>query len=203
MPRLFLLVLAMSWVVLGSPAISPAVDLTYFDATNSLIDPSNPVGTQWHELYPNYCRAPYTITGWKDNGDGVLSFCDTLSMTNPEGFGMCVHVVDVTITLELTRVNPPDVVPHFWDWIYGMGGEPLPAPVCTWWSEIYPDFGSEFHIAGWDDNGSGMLDFCDLVFDDAGASYHVEDVHTDMVTEPADECAVDPGTWGRIKTLFR
>jgi hypothetical protein len=31
----------------------------------------------------------------------------------------------------------------------------------------------------------------------------VEGVHTDMVTEPEDECLSDQSTWSRIKTLYR
>jgi len=195
--------LGMAVLVGAIPAGSSGDLLTYFDATNSQIDLANPVGTQWHELYPSYCQAPYTITGWKDNGDGVLSYCDTLAMTDPAGLPMCVHVVDVTITIELTRVSPPDIVPHFWDWYHAAGGEPLTMPVCTWWTEIYPAFGSEFHIAGWEDNGSGSLDFCDFIVDDGGAQFHVEGVHTDMVTEPAGQCATGPSTWGKIKSLYR
>lgn len=197
------LLLMLAALVCVPPALCLGDDLTYFDATNSLIDPTKPVGTQWHELYPNYCQGPYTITGWKDNGDGVLSPCDTLSMDNPGGGSSCHHVVDVTITLELTRLLPPDVAPHFWDWNYTAGGIPLVEPVCTWWNEIYPEFGREFHIAGWTDNGSGLLDSCDLVVDDLGAQYHVEGVHTDMVTEPADQCAAEFSTWGGIKSLYR
>jgi hypothetical protein len=185
------------------PAASLAADLLYLDATNSLIDTAHPVGTQWHELFPTYCQQPYTITGWKDNGDGILSYCDTLAMTNPQGLPICQHVVDVTITLELTRAAPPDAYPHFWDWDHASGGDPLVHPVCTWWVEIYPDKDLDFHIQAWEDNESGVLDFCDWIVDDAGAQYHVEGVHTDMVTEPADQCALDRSTWGRIKVLYR
>jgi len=195
------LALLIAAAALAAPAWVCGTDFSYFHAINSIIDPTHPVGTQWHQLFPNYCRQPYTITGWKDNGDGQLSFCDTLSMTNPEGLTECVHVVDVTITLELTKVNPPDGFTHYWDWTHL--GDPLDQPVCTWWEEIYPDKGAEFHIAGWEDNGSGGLDFCDGIIDDSGAQYHVEGVHTDMTTEPADQCSSDFTTWGRIKGLYR
>ena len=199
----YLLLSAFVALVVAAPGPSLGEALTYFDATNSLIDISNPVGTAWHQLYPNYCLAPFTITGWKDNGDGVLSYCDTLSMTDPGGLPQCHHVVDVTITLELTPITVPDGFPHYWDWNHSAGGEPLTMPICTWWEEIYPDLGLEFHIAGWIDNGSGQLDSCDVVINDAGAQYHVEGVHTDLVTEPADECAAEIDTWGRIKALYR
>jgi hypothetical protein len=180
-----------------------SADSTFFDATNSIIDISNPVGTQWHEIWPGFCNAPYTITGWADNGDGILSHCDIISMTNPQGLTECHHVLHVTLTLELTRLVPPDGEPHYWDWDEDRGGDPLTNPVCTWWIEIYPGHGDEFHIQAWEDNQSGELDFCDGIVDDSGAQWHVEGVHTDMVTEPADECATDEASWSRIKALYR
>jgi hypothetical protein len=179
-----------------------APDTTYFDATNSIIDRTNPVGTQWHQLYPNYCLGPYTITGWADNGNGVLDSCDVISMQDPTGLTECHHVIEVTITLELTPIDTPTDV-SYWDAQEDPGDEPITEPVCTWWIGIYPDFGVEFHIVGWEDNGNGYLDFCDFVYDAAGGGWHVEGVHTDMVTEPEDGCPTDPSTWSKIKQLFR
>jgi len=179
------------------------VDLKYYDATNSLIDLENPVGTQWHELYPNYCTAPYTITDWKDNGDGILSPCDTIVMQGPDLSESCEHVVEVTYTLELTPLQDP-VIDTWWDFTeHGTGGDPLIEPVCSYWVEVYPEFGLEWHINGWEDNGSGVLDSCDVVVDDTGLSFHVEGVHTDIVTEPSEGCPIRPSTWSRLKRLFR
>ena len=180
-----------------------ASDTTYFDATNSIIDRTDPVGTQWHELYPNYCQAPYTITGWADNGNGILDSCDVISMTNPDGEPECHHVIEVTVTLELLLVEPPGTEPNYWDATEDPGDEPITQPVCTWWVGIYPDHGIDFHIVGWEDNGSGYLDVCDYVYDHYGNGWHVEGVHTDMVTEPEEGCAADLSTWSKIKQLFR
>ena len=188
--------------LMGASNSVSAQDSTFFHAINSIIDPTQPVGTQWHELYPNFCTQPYEITGWADNGDGYLSYCDILAMHNPDSTTSCHHVLIVTYTLELTRLNPPDQDLHFWDWKVTDGVDPLTEPVCTWWTEVWPHTGEQFHIEAWEDNQSGTLDFCDGIVDNYGAQYHVEDVHTDMVTEPADECVTDPSTWGRIKTLF-
>jgi hypothetical protein len=127
-----------SMILLVCSSQAVAADSTFFDATNSIIDTSNPVGTQWHEIWPNHCQWPYTITGWQDNGDGVLSHCDVIAMENPEGLTECHHVLDVTLTLELTRIVPPDDLPHYWDWNYDLGGDPTTTPVCTWWIEVYP-----------------------------------------------------------------
>jgi hypothetical protein len=199
--RFLPVILALSLLTTGH-ALAQS-DTTYFDATNSMIDRTNPVGTQWHELFPNYCQAPYTIVGWADNGNGILDSCDVICMTNPDGIDECHHVIEVTITLELTLVEPPGTDPNYWDAKEDPGDEPIPDPVCTWWKGVYPDFGEEFHIVGWEDNGSGFLDFCDFIYDHYGNAWHVEGVHTDMVTEPEDECATDESTWSKIKQLFR
>ena len=97
------LVLVLSLLVAGQALA--AADTTYFDATDSLIDRTNPVGTRWHELFPNYCQAPYTIEGWADNGNGILDSCDVIRMVNPDGDPECHHVIEVTVTLELTLVD--------------------------------------------------------------------------------------------------
>ncbi len=180
-------------------------DSTYYDATNSLIDLSNPVGTQWHELYPVYCQGPYEIVGWRDNGDSILSFCDTVDMQPPGGGDPePQHILEVTYTLELRPLLPPDIV-NYWDYTYHQdGGDPLLEPVCSWWHEVYPEFCGERHIGAWEDNGSGDLDSCDVIVDDvSGLSYHVEGVHTDIITEPVPGTATDQSTWGKIKALFR
>jgi hypothetical protein len=197
-----LLAVAAIWL---SPAILLA-DSTYYDATNSIIDVTDPVGTRWHELHPNYCTAPYEITDWKDNGDGELSYCDTIDMTyDPDGADPVTkteHVVEVTYTLELTWAAEP-AEHHFWDWQYDELRDPLTEPVCTWWTEIYPDFGSEWHIQAWEDNGNGELDFCDFIVDDAGGQWHVEGVHTDIVTEPVPGTPTEPTTWGKVKAFLK
>jgi hypothetical protein len=190
-------------VALSVPAFAAGGDTTYFDATNSIIDRSNPVGTQWHELYPNFCQSPYTILAWADNGNGYLDSCDVIEMQNPDLTTSCHHVVEVTYTLELTQVAPPGPEPLFWDYIYEDGKDPLTDPVCTEWVQIYPELGVPFHIATWEDNESGELDLCDQITDDAGYVYHVEGVHTDMVTEPEPECPTDATTWSTIKALYK
>ncbi len=179
-----------------------AVDYTYYDATNGIIDLANPVGTEWHELYPNYCLRPFTLSEWKDNGDGILSPCDTIVMETWD-LRYCEHVVQVTYTLELTPLQDP-VVDTWWDFTeHGQQVDPLIQPICSYWVEIHPEFGREFHISDWVDNGTDRLDSCDIIIEDSGLSFHVEGVHTDIVTEPSEGCPVESSTWTRIKQLFR
>ena len=201
MRRTFWLTVTLSALMLAGTSTFSA-DSTYYDATNSLIDVSNPVGTQWHELHPNYCTGPYTLIDWRDSGDQVLSYCDTVLMQAPDMTESWQHVVEVTYTVELMPLLEP-IIDNFWDYKYHeQAGDPLVEPVCSWWVEIYPDFGIERHIVGWEDNGSGDLDFCDTVVDQFGFAYHVEGVHTDMVTEPLGGSATDQSTWSKIKALF-
>jgi hypothetical protein len=198
-----LITLAISAVILVE--VQPArADSTYYDATNSLIDLENPLGTQWHELYPIYCQGPYELVGWRDNGDSMLSYCDTIDMQPPGGGNPeTQHVIVVTYTLELTPIEPP-VMDHFWDFTtHDLGGDPIYEPVCSWWHEVYPEFCVERHIDYWEDNGTQKLDSCDVIVDNHAVAWHVEGVHTDIVTEPVPGTATDQSTWSKIKALFR
>jgi len=84
--------------------------LTFRNAHNSLhmhseqglIDPYMPLGTIWHELYPNFCEI-YELTSWEDNRDDELSPCDQIDLTNVEsGEVKWYHVDRLTVTLEIT-----------------------------------------------------------------------------------------------------
>jgi hypothetical protein len=61
------------------PPPPPPSNVKYLHAEDGLIDLGDPVGTQWHELWPIFCRQ-YHLSGWEDNGDGVLSYCDRIDM---------------------------------------------------------------------------------------------------------------------------
>lgn len=59
----------------------------------------SPVGTYWHEIYPVFCNV-YELTSWEDNGDGNLSYCDTIDITNEEtGEVTWWHVEEVAIDI--------------------------------------------------------------------------------------------------------
>jgi hypothetical protein len=42
---------------------------------------TNPIFTMWHEVYPVYCQM-YEIKDWVDNCNGVLSYCDNITLFN-------------------------------------------------------------------------------------------------------------------------
>jgi len=61
------------------PPNSIALDCTTGAA--SPLDPSNPIGSGWHEIQPEYSNQ-YTLTSWKDNGDLKLSGSDQIDITD-------------------------------------------------------------------------------------------------------------------------
>ena len=52
----------------------------FFDASPGY-DPADPLHSDWHELYPEYCEW-WTLESWVDNGDGILSASDQIDMDN-------------------------------------------------------------------------------------------------------------------------
>jgi hypothetical protein len=48
--------------------------------TGSTWPPASPIGTDWHELEPNYCEQ-WSLESWTDNADGKLSPSDQIDMT--------------------------------------------------------------------------------------------------------------------------
>jgi len=50
-----------------------------------VIDLAHPIGTTWHEIFPEYSRVRI-LTSWTDNGDNYLSASDQIDMTNETGW---------------------------------------------------------------------------------------------------------------------
>lgn len=180
------------------------VEGPHLHSTGSPIpDPSDPVGTSWHELYPNYCYEYDLIQFRDDNGDGVLSYCDEILLhpTEPAGADLWYHVEEVTITIFVNKKDeagdptgetmyidlelPADVLP---DEVY----TPIKEPVCTQWHELYPDYCRRYHLTDWEDTGPdnpgelGVSDQIQLTDKETGeaAWYHVDDICTDIVVTP-------------------
>ena len=155
----------------------------------------DPIDSGWHELYPEYCNS-YTLTSWDDNGDGVLSPCDKIDMTDETGNVEWYHVDEMTTTILVSlpvhsgNLVPTEMALEFvggYDKVWA--SDLIQAPVCTYWHEVWPDFCCDYHITGWDDNGSGKLDWCDwiLLVDVAtgeGMWWHVEEVTWDIIISP-------------------
>jgi hypothetical protein len=168
---------------------------TYISNTNPTIDLTSPIGSTWHELWPNYCNM-MTLHSWEDNDDEVLSPSDQIDMVNEtDGYLYWWHVDAVTVTIHWTFKDGTFI---------GEPGEAEPTytrdnldysenPIGTTWYQIYPEFNRTFEITSWDDNsgapdtpGNGVFDPSDqfdFVYEDDGATYnaHLDDVTIDLI----------------------
>ena len=164
----------------GSRVFSAVVSDT--DLTPLYIDPTMPIDTWWHELYPTYSIVRQLID-WADNGDGYLSPSDQITM-DEEGTLKDYHVDDMRITMHWTF--KPDLVEEG-------AGEPwelwyeLPAdPTGSVWHQVYPVYCRYFEITGWtDNNDSGGFDpsdqFTIMYYDDGStAEAHLDSVSIDI-----------------------
>jgi hypothetical protein len=143
------------------------------------IDLSAPLNTNWKEYYPTLGTL-YTIAGWTDNGDSVLSASDQITMADASQW----HVDQVMITIHWT----------YKDTYTGAGAaEPVPAttelptdPTGTAWHEIHPTYCRTFIITGWTDNGSpgfNPSDQFEITYDDTAevVQAHLDAVSTDIL----------------------
>ena len=166
--------LALPMVVQAAPA-----NVKYLHAEGGWMNITDPVGTQWHELYPVFCRH-YHLSSWEDNGDGVLSYCDQIDMyEKPDGEVRWYHVENVTITLYVTPAenyfvppradSPQSSLPGARQPMYiehegGYDPAVLTAPNSTYWHEIYPNFCTRYYLLDWgDSNSTDTLNPCDFI----------------------------------------
>lgn len=158
----------------------------------------NPICTSWHELYPDFCNG-YHLSDWEDNGDGILSPCDQIWLTdNVTQQTREYHVDVVTITIwvvEKEVAQPPDTYlewnPSYGEYDPDSINYTMEYPGCTVWHEVYPEFCNWYHLWEWEDGEpyDGVLGSCDqirLVDLETGldAWYHVEGVTTDIIVSP-------------------
>jgi len=160
-----------------------------------------PIGTQWHELYPEYCRR-FNLTSWIDtNQDYKLSPSDQIDMTDKEtGKVTWYHVDRVTLTIKITEkgVEPPVTLYAEFTGPLEMFFQPIMNPVCTYWHVVWPpeNFSSIFHIGSWIDNGDGVLSYCDYIDveykHEPGVTryYHIEEVACDIIL--TKKCFYEP-----------
>ncbi|MFH1372955.1 MAG: hypothetical protein ABII79_04090 [bacterium] len=185
----------------------PIPDADEYDHNLDGYHPSmgDPSGTQWHELWPNYCEM-WDLTEWRDNGDGVLSYCDTIKFEYPGDPDSVIwkHIEEVTPTIKVT--NELDTL--YLDFMCGNPMvEDIDDPIYTFWHEVYPNFCVRRMCIGWTDNGSGILDSCDYIQlelldgPDSGTvmEYHVEAWETDIVTTILDIEEPPVPTPGKVK----
>ncbi|MBU8932996.1 MAG: dockerin type I repeat-containing protein [candidate division Zixibacteria bacterium] len=160
----------------------------------------DPVGSMWHELWPTYCR-DWQITDWRDNGSGVLDYCDYVEFTEQAtGNVSWEHIEEVTQTLELERLSPPQY-PIYMDLIdpEELGGE----PECYWqgwaavdpayyWRAPHPDYGIEMYTQRFTTTQPEELVSAEVyIFDDGSGLCGNDDIY---LTVYIDDGSGFPGT---------
>jgi len=176
--------------------IPPPPNVKYLHCTDGLFNLTDPIGTQWHELWPIFCRE-YHLSSWEDNGDGILSYCDRIDMyEKPDGAVKWYHVEEVTITLFVTfsgQIEWLEEVPEpmYIEYEGGYNLTILKNPLFTQWHEIYPVFCREYELVNMQDSGDprGELSFCDdIVLQNKCTGeetvWHVEEVAVDIIVTP-------------------
>jgi len=193
--------------IITDPLPNPNIDEYDHNIDGYMPTDGDPTGSMWHELHPNYCDL-WHADEWRDNGDGILSFCDTLMF---RGFGAEIedsilwkHVEEVTGTLVLEPPTGGDTT--YMEMMCGRPtAEPLTmaeSPLGTIFHEVYPNFCRRYLWQGWGDNGNGILDAGDQVAmrsilpPDSGSVHQfiVIDWQTDIMTTiiPEPSCCMPP-----------
>jgi len=151
---------------------------------------ADPVCTYWNELHPDFGNRYHIIEWIDDDGNGLLSPDDKVTL-DPGPIESC-DVIEVTLTLNITLQGDPAKrmylefaggYPHMW--------EPKTNPIGSIWHEVYPVYCPMYEIVGWVDNCNGVLSYCDYITlfnltSQQLSTWHVEELAVDMVVqEPA------------------
>jgi len=151
------------------------------------VDPILPICSIWHEIVPEPWE--WHLTSWEDtNGDGFLSPCDQIDMTNlMTGDVVWFHVWDIfppepipgpremildvkywfqvdEVTVDMTLL--PEVGEKiFVEYKCGYWTFDPKNPICTKWNQIDPKLGPVrcLHLTSWIDKGNGVLDPSDII----------------------------------------
>jgi len=148
----------------------------------------DPTGTVWHELWPDYCEE-YEVAEWIDNGDGILSYCDTLISVNtavPEDT-VIEHVKRVTTTITVTLEQ--DTL--YFDYLsYNPYNSDLDTNhlVNGWWNQVHPNNDTiGLQCTDYTSANNAILDAGDLITI-GGVEYIIIEVATDIITEIVVSC---------------
>jgi hypothetical protein len=165
-----------------------ASNLKYLHSTGGLFNLTEPLGTQWHELWPIFCRE-YHLSSWNDtSGDGVLSHCDWIDMyEKPNGEVKPYHVEEVTITLNVTHNETQETM--YIELEGGYNASVLMNPIDTQWHEIHPVFCTQYQLSGLEWHCGPPLGYSDYIWllnkeTRVETKWHVEEVAIDIIVTP-------------------
>jgi hypothetical protein len=152
----------------------------------------DPIGIEWHELYPSFCNW-HTTTSWEepieDPFPGRLSPGDQLDMVNETTAETKWYYVDrVTFTMLVTNETDPTQEMYIeykgpFDTMYDVKTE----VVNSTWHEVYPFYSASMKITDWMDNCNGVLDACDYIemyglnIDLYYGWWHIEELAIDVI----------------------
>lgn len=152
----------------------------------------DPIGIEWHELYPSYCNW-HNLTSWKepieDAFPGRLSPGDQIDMYNYTTQETKWYYVDrVTFTMWISNETNPD------DWMCIEYKGPFETMydikttvISSTWHEVWPFYSSSMNITDWIDQCNGVLDYCDWIelydlnVDFYYGWWHVEELSIDII----------------------
>jgi hypothetical protein len=86
------------------------------------------------------------------------------------------------------------------DSVFEPVGDPVTNPVCQDWHQLYPEYCITYHVDGWNDNGDGIINECDVIIM-AGQEWHIDQVGLDIIVEPG-QTGTEETSWGKVKKLF-
>ncbi len=195
MNRNQLILLLVTLVAMATVPFLAQAQQIHLDLMDVLRDPIPSNGSQWHELFPNFCDV-WTQDDYLDNGDGEVSPCDAINLVNAAGDVSGWHITWVGPTYYLVNTANPEDIGYLEPTEPQGGGD----PTCETWVEIWPNNGMQWHIDGWEDNGTGVLDECDLVLI-AGDWYHIEHIGLNITVEPGP-ISNELKSWGEIKSQY-
>jgi len=152
----------------------------------------DPIGIEWHELYPTFCNW-HNLTSWnetiEDPYPGRLSPGDQIDMWNYTSQETKWYYVDrVTFTMLVSNETNPE------DWMYIEYKGPFETMynikttvINSTWHEVWPFYSASMNITSWIDNCNGVLDYCDwielhdLYADIYYGWWHVEELSIDII----------------------
>jgi len=151
----------------------------YFEFRDGIdkFNPAIPIGTYWHEVYPEFCKI-WQLTSWEDSY--MLSPSDQIDMMDITERVQWYHVDQITVTLTVTTLVEP-ITTMYIDFEGYIGQLNFMNPVFTQWHEIYPNFCKRYRLIGWVDNGNGRLDPSDIIILQKKITGEIIDCHVDAV----------------------